>query len=61
MPNRKVTVWDREYEVSTRQTSKTVWEAYGHYEKRLITETARSESAALAAWKRTATYWGNAG
>ena len=59
MPTRTVMVWERECEVSTQQTSKTVWVAVGQYMDRTIEEKARSESAALAAWKRAARYWGN--
>jgi hypothetical protein len=54
-----VTVWDRPYEVSVHQKSKTVWIAVGNYEGARVETQGRTESQALASWREAARYRGN--
>jgi hypothetical protein len=51
---RKVRVLDTEAEVTTVQTSKTVFEAYGKYKDKNISAKAGSRPAALARWRHLA-------
>ncbi len=56
-----VQVWDRPYEVSVYQKSKSVWVAVGDYEGQRIEGKGRSEAQALGSWRESATYKGNIG
>ena len=47
---RKVRVLGTEADVTTVQTAKTVFEAYGDYKGKSITAKAGSRQAALARW-----------
>lgn len=49
-----VHVFEIKVEVTTIQTSKTVFEAYGVYEGSNVTAKAGSRNAALDRWKKTA-------
>jgi hypothetical protein len=54
-----VTVWDRQYEVSVYQKSKSVWVAVGDYEGQRIEVKGRSQSQAISSWREAARYKGN--
>ena len=49
-----VQVWDRPYEVSVHQKSKTVWIAVGDYHGERIETNGRNEDQAVEAWRRPA-------
>lgn len=57
----KVTVWDREYEVSVFKDpdKKTVWFASCDYNGHHIEVKDRSEGAAIKRWHEAARYRGN--
>ncbi len=55
----KVYVWEKPYEISVYQKSKTVWIAVGEYMGERIEVKDRSESSALARWREAARYKGN--
>jgi hypothetical protein len=50
----KVRVFETDVEVTTIQTARTVFEAYGDYEGSTITAKAGSRPAALARWRQLA-------
>ena len=54
-----VTVWDRQYEISVYQKSKSVWVAVGTYEGQHIEVKGRSQSQAVSSWREAARYKGN--
>ena len=54
-----VKVWDRPYEISVHQKSKSVWIAVGVYEDQRIETQGRSESQAISSWREAARYKGN--
>jgi len=54
-----VKVWDRPYEISVHQNSKTVWIAVGTYQGERIETKGRTESQAIASWREAARYKGN--
>jgi hypothetical protein len=54
-----VTVWNRQYEVSVYQKSKSVWVAVGDYEGQRIEVKGRSQSQAISSWREAARYKGN--
>lgn len=54
-----VKVWDRPYEISVYQKSKSVWIAAGTYEGEHIETKGRTESQAIASWREAARYRGN--
>ena len=54
-----VTVWDKQYEITVYQKSKSVWIAVGDYEGKEIRVDGRSQSAAASHWRETARYRGN--
>lgn len=54
-----ILVWDRPYEISVYQKSKSVWVAVGDYEGQRIEVKGRSQSQAIASWRETARYRGN--
>src|SRR5689334_7251096 len=58
---RTVRVWDKQYEISSYQTSKSVWVAVGEYEGRRVEVKGSSASSAAKHWQATAHYWGNIG
>jgi len=54
-----VIVWDKPYEISVYQKSKTVWIAVGEYMGGRIETKGSSQSAAAAHWREAARYKGN--
>jgi hypothetical protein len=54
-----VTVWNRQYEISVYQKSKSVWVAVGDYEGQRIEVKGRSQFRAVASWREAARYKGN--
>ena len=54
-----VQVWNRPYEVSVHQKSKTVWIAVGDYHGERVETKGRTETQAVAAWREAARYRGN--
>lgn len=56
-----VMVWDKPYEVSTHQKSKSVWVASGSYMGKCIQTQDRSQATAIARWREAARYAGNDG
>jgi hypothetical protein len=54
-----VRVWDKPYEITVYQKSKTVWIAVGDYVGRSVETKRSSASAAAKAWQEAARYWGN--
>jgi hypothetical protein len=56
---RTVLVWDKPYEITVHQKSKSVWIAVGEYMGRRIETKGSSESAAVTHWREAARYKGN--
>jgi hypothetical protein len=54
-----VTVWDKPYEITVYQKSKSVWIAVGDYDGKEIRVDGRSQSSAAEHWRETARYRGN--
>jgi hypothetical protein len=58
-PKTTVIVWDKPYEISVYQKSKTVWIAVGEYMGGRIETKGSGQSAAAAHWREAARYKGN--
>ena len=56
-----VRVWDKSYEITVDQRSKTDWIASGEYMGERIQVKGRSERDAAAQWREAARYRGNLG
>ena len=56
---RTVQVWDKPYEITVHQKSKSVWIAVGEYMGERIEAKGSSESAAVKHWREAARYKGN--
>lgn len=54
-----VMVWEKPYEISVHQKSKSVWIARGDYEGRSIEVKNGSSTSAASLWANTAKFWGN--
>lgn len=54
-----VQVWDRPYQITVYQKSKSVWVAVGTYMDQRVEVKGRSESQAIASWRAAARYKGN--
>ncbi len=54
-----VKVWGKPHVVNVYQKSKSVWIAVGEYRGEVVEVRGRSESAAVAQWRRAAEYKGN--
>lgn len=56
---RTVTVWDKTYEITVNQKSKSVWVAVGDYMGERLEPKGRTESQATNNWKEAARYRSN--
>lgn len=56
---RTVQVWDKPYEITVYQKSKSVWIAVGEYMGERIETKDRSDSTAVKRWLEAAHYKGN--
>jgi hypothetical protein len=54
-----VFVWDKPYEITVHQKSKTVWIARGEYLGEQLESKGSSQTAAAAHWREQARYKGN--
>ena len=54
-----VTVWNKDYEITVSQQSKSVWIAVGEYMQERLELKGRSASQAVRAWRGAARYRGN--
>jgi hypothetical protein len=54
-----VSVWGRPQIISVYQKSKSVWIARGDYMGQSLEVKDRTESSAISAWRKAATYRGN--
>lgn len=54
-----VFVWDKPYEITVHQKSKTVWIARGQYMVESLESKGSSQSSAAAHWREQARYKGN--
>jgi hypothetical protein len=54
-----VTVWNKDYEITVVQKSKTVWIAVGEYKDDRLEVKGSSASSAASAWREAAKYRGN--
>ena len=54
-----VQVWDKPYEISVYQKSKTVWIAVGDYMEQRLETKDTSKGAAVKRWCEAARYRGN--
>jgi hypothetical protein len=54
-----VTVWDKPYEITVYQKSRTVWVAVGEYMGKTIEAKGSSQRSAAMHWKEAARYLGN--
>jgi hypothetical protein len=54
-----VTVWNKRYEISVYQKSKSVWIAVGEYMGERIEGQGRTAMGATASWHERARYKGN--
>ena len=54
-----VKVWDKEYEISVQQKSKSVWVAVGQYMGESLRVEDRSQGSAIKRWCEGARYKGN--
>lgn len=59
MAEMTVQVWERPYQISVHQKSKTVWVAVGEYMGKTISVQDRTKGAAAKRWKEAARYRGN--
>ncbi len=59
MAKHNVRVWDKPYEVTTYQESKSVWYAVAEYKDKEFRIKGRTESAAVRAWCKAARYSDN--
>lgn len=55
----RVIVWDKPYDVSVHQRSKSVWVASGDYLGKPVSVTDRTRTSALKRWREAAQYRGN--
>jgi hypothetical protein len=56
---RAVQVWDKPYEITVYQKTKSVWIAVGEYMGERIERKDRSDSTAVKRWQEAAHYKGN--
>jgi hypothetical protein len=54
-----VFVWDKPYEITVHQKSKTVWIARGEYLGEQLESKGSSQTVAAAHWREQARYKGN--
>jgi hypothetical protein len=59
MTKMTVTVWDKPYEITVYQKSKSVWIAVGNYMDKRVETKGSSASSAAAHWSEAARYRGN--
>jgi len=56
-----ITVWDKPYEITVHQKSKSVWIASGHYMGQYLQVKGSTASQAESHWREAARYKGNLG
>jgi hypothetical protein len=55
----QIKVWEKNYDVTVQQKSKSVWIASGEYMGKSLETKDRSASTALKRWQEAARYKGN--